>query len=704
VNDFMTWQTQPTQWVALLGMAFVTLGVAHELARRGSHLEGVARWLWIGCGALALGTGLWSGHFVALSGPQAPTGIGYGGWLTFAGWWAAVVASALALAIAFRGPAAAWRGLVASLTLGLGLFASELLCFLDMSMAPAFKWHPGWGLGAVVVTALAGCASYALMAIEPAVTRVHRWVLRCCAPLVFGTGLALGHRAAGLAAQMDVGAVSLNQTSGLTVTALNLLATIGTGSVLVVMLVLVLVERSMRHALRRAIAKLEASANTDALTGLANFRALEARIEAAARQSDRDGRPMALLYVALDGLKPVNESFGRPVGDLLLRDIAKRLNTLVRSGGALARVGGDEFALLVVDESDPKVVVGLTRRLLETVGAAGSIDGRQISVSCSIGMVMYPQHGAHSTMLVHGEAAAQSVKKAGGSAASFFDPQMLAGTRDQLELLQDLRVAVASGQLEMYYQPKIHAESGAVTGAEALMRWHHPNRGMVSPGVFIPLAERHGLIVALGDWMIDEACRQVRAWRDEGLRMRVAINLSMCQLRQPDLGERIGAALRRYQINPQLLTCEITESLAMDDSAAVQRFFDELTKIGVRVSIDDFGTGYSSLSYLRKLPAEELKIDRSFVLDLETSPDARAVVDAVVKLAQALGLKVVAEGVETEGQSRILRALGCDQLQGFLYAKPMSAKALGLWAMTDEGPAPLAFRPSLFQETLPAVL
>jgi EAL domain-containing protein (putative c-di-GMP-specific phosphodiesterase class I) len=227
---------------------------------------------------------------------------------------------------------------------------------------------------------------------------------------------------------------------------------------------------------------------------------------------------------------------------------------------------------------------------------------------------------------------------------------------------------------------------------------------MVSPTVFIPIAERHGLIGTLGQWVIDEACRQARAWRDQGLRMRVAINLSVHQLRQPDLAERIARALRHHQVHPQLLTCEITESVAMEDAEGTMKIFERLAAVGVNISIDDFGTGYSSLAYLRKLPAGELKIDRSFVLDLESSPDARAVVDAVVKLAQALGLKVVAEGVETEAQSEILRELGCHELQGYLYAKPMSAKALALWATDDVGPRALDFRASLFSETAPAAL
>ena len=231
------------------------------------------------------------------------------------------------------------------------------------------------------------------------------------------------------------------------------------------------------------------------------------------------------------------------------------------------------------------------------------------------------------------------------------------------------------------------------------MRWHHAQRGTVSPEVFIPLAERYGLIHAIGNWLVDDACRQIRAWRNEGLRMRVAINLSVHQLHQGDLATRIGAALQRNRLDAQVLTCEITETLATDDSHDAQGVIDELAALGVHLSIDDFGTGYSNLGRLRALPAEELKIDRGLVLDLATSSDAHAIVDAVVKLAHALGLKVVAEGVETEVQQQLLRDLGCHELQGYLFAKPMSARALAQWAMKQEGPRALDFRASLFGET-----
>ena len=261
--------------------------------------------------------------------------------------------------------------------------------------------------------------------------------------------------------------------------------------------------------------------------------------------------------------------------------------------------------------------------------------------------------------------------------------------------MRELRLALTSDQLELFYQPKIQARSGMVTGAEALIRWHHPSRGLVGPAVFVPLAERYGLINALGDWVIEHACEQISAWREDGLSMRIAINLSVHQLRLADLPVRIEAALRRHDIEPSLLTCEVTESVAMDVSKATIDLFAELRALGVTLSIDDFGTGYSSLAYLRKLPFRQLKIDRSFVQDLATSHEAAAVVAAIVQLAHALDMEVVAEGVETAEQQRKLVELQVDKLQGFLFAKPMAAGALAEMAHSSDQ-APRGFRPSLF--------
>ena len=436
----------------------------------------------------------------------------------------------------------------------------------------------------------------------------------------------------------------------------------------------------------------------DTLTGLPGLTAFEGTLAQAVRRADARSEQLALLLVNLDDLKSVNLAAGRSAGDSIIRETAKRMRTLVRPFMA-ARLVSDEFLLLMAEDPQPDDASALAQSVLTAIALPFRTERGEMSVSCSIGVAMYPEHGAMSTMISHAQAAMSEAKAGGGASHAFFEARMMRGRREQMELLRDLRRALDLKQLELYYQPKIHAPTGEITGAEALLRWNHPTRGMISPGVFIPIAERYGLILALGSWVIDEACRQARVWRDQGIRMRVAINLSVHQLRQSDLCEQIRAALQKHQINPDLITCEITESSAMEDVETTIRILRDLDQVGMHISIDDFGTGHSSLSYLRILPVDELKIDRSFVLDLEISEDARKVASAVVNLAKALNLKVVAEGVETEGQNRILREFGCDQLQGFLFAKPMSAKALALWATDDVGPRAMNFRASIFKET-----
>jgi EAL domain-containing protein (putative c-di-GMP-specific phosphodiesterase class I) len=323
----------------------------------------------------------------------------------------------------------------------------------------------------------------------------------------------------------------------------------------------------------------------------------------------------------------------------------------------------------------------------------------QLRLSCSIGIAHYPQHGALPMLMSNAVLAMRSVKLVGGAAHAQYEAQMGEGAREQAALLHDLRQALQRGQFELYYQPKVDARSLQVTAAEALLRWKHPQRGVISPMQFIPLAERYGLIGPIGLWVMEEACRQAAQWRQLGLRMRVAVNISGYQMRQDDIVDRIETALASHRIPPGRFTCEITESVAMEDTEVTRRAFERLRAAGVHVSIDDFGTGYSSLASLRRLPAAELKIDRAFVCDLEASADARSIAKAIVQMAHTLGLRVVAEGVETEAQRDLLVAMGCDELQGYLFARPMTAKALELWATGEAPDEGHDFRPSLFGET-----
>jgi diguanylate cyclase (GGDEF)-like protein len=451
-----------------------------------------------------------------------------------------------------------------------------------------------------------------------------------------------------------------------------------------------------RDGARRASAP--PAPTVDSLTQLPTRTYFEERLAGAAMKADARTSRLALLFIDLDGFKPVNDTYGHSVGDKVLEQVGQRLKSLSRGKDVVARVGGDEFLLLLTNVVSEESVAHVATRLITGLSQAYTVDGREVIISCSVGIALYPDGCAHGKLIARADAAMYAAKRSGGSTHCFYSPAMDADAERQFDLLRDLRKALANKEMELFYQPKIDTKSGKVTGAEALLRWKHPTRGVILPNVFIPIAERFGLVVAIGNWVIEDACRQSRAWRDKGLRMRVAINLSAHQMRQDDIVERITEALNRHKIHPSLLTCEITETAAMEDTKATQETFRRLGELGTHLSIDDFGTGYSSLAYLRKLPAEELKIDRSFVMDLEHSADARAVVDAVIKLAHALGLKVVAEGVENQRQHHVLVDMQCDELQGFLFAKPMSASALQLWAINDRTEAAV-FRPSLFGES-----
>jgi diguanylate cyclase (GGDEF)-like protein len=461
--------------------------------------------------------------------------------------------------------------------------------------------------------------------------------------------------------------------------------------------------RSLKAAnaqLESANEELQKRSHLDPLTGLPNRMQFEnhlAKLASRCDQAEERGRDeqdaghkssrIAVLITNLDGFKPINDSFGHAIGDLVLKEAGLRLRNLARSRDMVARLGGDEFVLLMEDVRNQADCAQFAGRLVKALAQPFDIGGQQIEISGSVGMVIYPEQGPRSKLLPCADAAMQVAKGSGGDGYALFDQKMEDNAMDQLGLHRDLRAAVELGQLQLYYQPKVGVIDGRVKGMEALLRWNHPERGIIGPELFIPLAERFGLINTVGNWVINEVCRQMLAWSQEGMRMSVAINLSMHQLRQDDLADSIRQALKRHGVEPSQLICELTESVAMKDIEATQGFFKKLAAIGVRLSIDDFGTGYSSLSYLRQLPARQLKIDRSFINDLETNSDARAIVSAVINLAHVLDLSVVAEGVETEGQRKILEELECDELQGFFFSRPMvESKMLG-WVDRQEAVA-----------------
>ena len=486
---------------------------------------------------------------------------------------------------------------------------------------------------------------------------------------------------------------------------LALFASVGSIALLVVGLILSILEARLRRSLRRAESELQRRSFRDGLTRLPNRLMFEGTLAQAVQQADASGERMAMLFIDLDGFKPVNESLGHHMGDLMLREIATRLKRFARPDDRVAHLGGDEFLMLIRGNPSEEDAATFAERMQGQIGEPCRMNGREAAVSSSIGIAMYPEHGAMQDLIAHAEAAMRAAKSGGGATHCFFEPRMVSGARDQFDLLRDLRRALAEGQLHLLYQPKVHAPSGEITGAEALMRWSHPQRGLVGADGVHPdrralrpdrrdrqLADRRGL--PPGGPVARR--RPAHAGGDQPLGAPAA----PCGPRRPDR-RRAASAIAS------------TRSCSPARSPNRWRWKTRRTRSGWwRGSARWASTSRSTTSApatrasptCRKLRAGELKIDRSFVMDLETSADARAVVDAVVKLAQALGLKVVAEGVETEAQHEILRAFGCHELQGFLFARPMSAMALSAWAMDDEGTRGVEFRDSLYRATVAGAL
>ncbi len=445
--------------------------------------------------------------------------------------------------------------------------------------------------------------------------------------------------------------------------------------------------------LEAANRQLRHMASHDPLTGLPNRVLLDDRLAQAIAHADCDGQPFAVLVLDLDRFKLVNDSLGHRAGDELLSEVARRLTGLVRNIDTVARVGGDEFVLVLSPAPSREAAEQLGRRAIEALQQPVRISGIDIYTSPSIGVAFYPADAASAeTLLAHADAAMYCAKQRGRNNVQCFAPGMDNSTRDRVRLESDLRQALALRQFELLYQPKVDASSGIVNSAEALIRWHHPQRGLVLPDEFIWLAEECGLIGAIGEWVVLEACRQCKAWQREGLPpMRVAVNVAASQFQHGNLLDVIRRALQQVQLEPHFLEVELTESAVMTHPEDSVSILEHLSRMGVLVSVDDFGTGYSSMSYLRRFPIDKLKIDRGFIRDLMTRPDDASIVRAIISLAHSLRLKVVAEGVETQEQLGFLRSLGCDQYQGHHFSPPLPARDFGdLMRQQAENERPLS--------------
>ncbi|WP_168734365.1 bifunctional diguanylate cyclase/phosphodiesterase [Pseudothauera nasutitermitis] len=428
--------------------------------------------------------------------------------------------------------------------------------------------------------------------------------------------------------------------------------------------------------------QIEHQAKYDVLTGLPNRNLLEDRLEQALHAARRHRNGLAVALVDLDHFKLVNDNLGHRQGDALLREVSRRLIQALRAGDTAARPGGDEFVILLPDLGGEQDGYAVLRRVQQQLLEPIDIDGRNFFVTCSIGVSLYPRDGDDAeTLLRNADMAMYRAKEAGRNTIRFFTMEMDRQVQDRLEIEQELRRVLERDELSLVYQPQVDAGSGRVVGVEALLRWHHPRLGMVSPLRFIPLAEEIGLIGPIGEWVLREACVQARRWREQGLdELRIAVNVSARQFRELDLPERVAGILEETGLAPHLLELELTESMLMGNVERTEETLHRLKHIGVELALDDFGTGYSSFAYLRRFPIDTLKIDQSFVSGMVTGSNTESIVSAIIAMAHSLGMRVIAEGVENATQQRQLFQHGCDQMQGYLFGRPLPADEFAVLA------------------------
>jgi len=428
-------------------------------------------------------------------------------------------------------------------------------------------------------------------------------------------------------------------------------------------------------------------AQHDVLTDLPNRVLLQDQLTAAITHAGQVQCKVAVMLLDIDHFKMVNDTLGHLVGDKLLQEAANRVREATREGDTVSRQGGDEFLIMLPNISDSHVLDTIALELLSTVAAPYLIDDNEIEVTTSIGISVYPEHGEEgNTLIKHADAAMYHAKKNGRNNYQFFTQEMNRHAMERMAIEKKLRYALERNEFSLHYQPQVDLQSGQIIGAESLLRWNNPESGMISPGVFIPIAEANGLIVSIGEWVLYEACRQNQAWRDLGFpEISMAVNLSAVQFRQKNLGEVIVGALHQSGLHPSGLELEITEGTVMQDTEAAISLLRVFKDFGVNLSMDDFGTGYSSLSYLKRFPINKLKIDQSFVRDATIDMDDAAIASTIISMGRNLKLKVIAEGVETADQLTFLKEQGCDEMQGYYFSRPVPAdKFIRLMATATE--------------------
>ncbi|MEZ3500711.1 putative bifunctional diguanylate cyclase/phosphodiesterase [Pantoea sp. KPR_PJ] len=658
-------------------VAMLASFTALDMAGRVATSTGKVALVWLLGGGFAMGVGIWAMHFIGMLSMTMEMVMSYDASLTALSMVIAVIASIFALWLVCQGDLPLIKLLGGALVLGSGVVAMHYTGMAALMFSPGIHWSWGWIVLSVVIALVASGAALWLAFNLRNGTTGRTTLLRLGASIVMGFAIAGMHYTGMAAANFPAHSHSVQM--GVNSNWLAILVTVVTLAILGITLLVSMLDARMQartailaRSLAEANRELAQLALHDNLTRLPNRILLEDRLEQAINKANRENTQFALMFMDLDGFKAVNDAFGHHVGDNLLIAVTERMSEQMKGYCTLARMGGDEFVLLT-EIGDPNDAATVADTLVKAIERPFHISRYELMVSLSIGIAVYPGDGKDERELMfNADAAMYHTKNNGRNGHNFFQPSMNTLAQSQLQLNNDLWHALEHDELRLFYQPKYCAPRGPIIGFEALLRWQHPTRGLLAPDCFLPLAEKTGMIVNIGCWVINEACRQLHQWHQQGhSNWSVAVNLSALQFEQSNLVETVTEALATHAIPPELLTLEVTETTAMRDPDESVRILTELTRLGVKASIDDFGTGYSSLLYLKRLPASELKIDRAFVNELQHQTEDATIVSAIVALAQSLDLKVVAEGVETAEQQAFLTGLGCNTLQGYLLGKPV---------------------------------
>ncbi|HDS5467270.1 TPA: EAL domain-containing protein [Enterobacter asburiae] len=659
-------------------VAFIASFVALDSAGKIPLSSRKAALFWRIAGGVTLGIGIWSMHFIGMLSMQMPMMMSYDLWLTLASLGVAVIASATALNIAVAGKKLSpFRLIFATAILSAGVVSMHYIGMAALMLDGSIIWDRRIvGLSVVIAVVASGTALWLAFRLRDK----HKGVFinRILAAFVMGAAICAMHYTGMSAAQFQEMAHTL--PGGIGELGLSIWVSVTTLCLLGVMLIISLIDSHRRTSrltdnLQQLNRQLELQARFDALTGLANRHQMDLRMQDCLRSALLSKKPFAVIFLDVDHFKRVNDTWGHSVGDELLIAVAQRITARLTREMTLARLGGDAFILLV-PECDDDRLNALVTALLEDVRRPLSVCGHTLSTTISAGVSLYPQDGEtlHELKL-KADAALHRVKEEGRNGWAIYRAEMSTAIPAKPGFLQELSQALERDQFELWYQPTWHAGEKTIHGFEALLRWRHPEQGVVLPNLFIPSLEQTSLIIPVGNWAIEAACRQLHFWTEQGFsQWTLSLNLSPIQFEQPDIFQIISSMLEKYSLSPSRLILEVTESTALKNLDRSIELLNAFNHAGIVVSIDDFGTGYSNLLMLSVLPAKELKIDRSFVTSMLENENSYKLVETIISIARTMEMNVVAEGIETEEQQAVLTRLGCDYLQGYLFSRPLPAE------------------------------